>query len=254
MRTITINDIKFDIPTSWEDVISSGNYLPFMSILVRDEPQALKHLELFKIYSGFDKKQKDLGLTDRGFDQLAEQLLLSVFPHFDFLYDPDEIFINNPIPSFIHDGVEYVGPTAKLNNQTGYQWERTHHMQVLFDSSKDKNLLEQMVLTNYISKEAPVEQTPLPGDIIYGILLWYGKCEKWWSQSFPWLFPSFDPEEDQGFKSKPTGREIKDMIFKLSGSKLTSDWDVVRSRSRQDIIYALDEMEKERERIEAQQD
>ena len=250
MNEIRINDHVFYLPSKWEDIIDNSKYLAFIKVLISEQPDAVKHLQLFSIYSGFHPDK--LGLTESGIAQLGDQLVMNVFPLFNFLYDPSVIFVKNPIPSFVHDGVEYVGPVAKLSNQTGFQWEKTHHLQVRYDKSQDPLLLEEMIYTNYHAESRPAIRTPLPPDLVYGISLWYGKCEKWWSSQFPWLFPSDGPTEMPGFKLAPTGREVKDMLFKLSGSKLNADWDVVRSRSRQEIIYALDELEKERERIESQ--
>jgi|GEM_PF-4145523 len=250
MRIININDIPYKLPDSWEEIITGGHYMAAVRMITGTDPMPIRQYELFKTLTGFDPVPH--GLTALGEQQLSEHLVASVLPCFDFMFDSERLFVINPIPFFEHDGVRYTGPSAKLNNQTGFQWEKTHHLQVMHDGSKDIKLLEQIVYTNYTCETRPAETTPLPEDLIYGIMLWYGKCEKWWSAKFPWLFPAADPEEIPTGNAPATGREVKDLLFRLAGGKLNADWDIVRSRTRQDIIYALDEMEKERERIESQ--
>ena len=249
MRSININDIPYELPTTWQEVIDNGHYMDVVRMLSGTDDEGLRKYELFKAITGFDPLVLDL--TETGRLQLSEHMVMSILPCFDFIYDPEQVFIKNPIPTFEHDGVTYHGPDTALNNQTGLQWEKSHQFQVLHDRSKDIRHLHQLVYTNYTASKEPEAITPLPDDLVYGICLWYGKCEKWWSQIYPWLFPSGDDTEEMpGTIAPPSGREIKDMLFKLAGSKLNADWDIVRSRSRQDIIFALDEMEKERERIE----
>ena len=250
MRIININDIRYELPESWQEIIDSGHYMDVVRMLSGTEDEGLRKYELFKALTGFDPSV--LNLTDTGQEQLSEHLVMTVFGCLDFLYDPELVFIKNPIPSFEHDGVTYHGPDTALNNQTGFQWEKSHQFQVLHDRTKDIRHLQQLVYTNYIPAEAPKEMTALPDNLVYAICLWYGKCEKWWTQGeYAWLFPT---DDDAGEIPKsiiaPSGREIKDMLFKLAGSKLNADWDIVRGRTRQDIIFALDEMEKERERLE----
>lgn len=250
MLTININDVPFNLPESWDEIINTGKYLQVIEHIITIEEAPLRLYEIFKTLTGFDVNKIDM--NDNGRDQLSAQLICNVLPKLNFIFDEEVLFVKNPIPSFTHDGIVYTGPSDRLNSQTGFQWEITHHLQVIFAHSQDTAILEKIVLVNYTAENKPENATPLPQALIFGIYLWYGKCEKWWGLKYPWLFPDPD-EKDITTPSEPTsGREIKEMLFKLAGSKLNADYDIVRARTRPDILFALDEMEKERERLEAQ--
>jgi len=250
MLTININDVPFQMPENWQEIISTGKYLDVIEHIITIEDAPLRLYEIFKTLTGFNVNK--IEMTENGRIQLSSELVATILPKLSFIFDEEELFVKNPIPTFTHDGVVYTGPSDRLNNQTGFQWEITHHLQVMYAQTQDSALLEKIVYANYTADRKPEQYTALPPSLVYGIYLWYGKCEKWWGRQYPWLFPDPDDIDITRPAEPTTGREIKEMLFKLAGSKLNADYDIVRARTRPDILFALDEMEKERERIEAQ--
>jgi hypothetical protein len=239
MLTIHINDHPYSLPETWEEIIESGQYRQLVEQLHIEQVQLLRLSNIFSILTGFDIKALDI--SERGIEDLGLNMVEQVFPRMMFIFDRDVVFTASPIPSFEHEGVTYTGPSDKLNNQTGHQWERSHHLQVQFLQSQDVRTLEKLVYVNYLPDVRGASSlVPLPDDLVYAIYLWYSKCERWWQLRFAWLFPEEDPEEEGMKKPAPaTGMEVRDIIFDLAGNNI-AEWDAVRSRTRADIIYAWD--------------
>lgn len=255
MVQVNINDRPYLLPTSWEEVIEKGKYFDVIELIIRDAPLAERYVDLFKTLTGFTSS--GLNLTDLGREQLAGHILMEVSKEMDFLFDPDQIILTNPLPDFVHNGVKYTGLEYKLNNQTGKQWCDSHLMQVQYDKTKDFSNLIALMEINYTAT-VPIDFSELSPTLIWGFYIFYTKADLWWQERFKCVFggdsdDDEDEEDDLPKKKKKqfipaTGREVKEILFEMAGNKLDDAWDKIQLRTRQDLFFALAELDKKRKK------
>lgn len=239
MFRININDTIYSLPSTWEEIIDCGHYLDVVRELMPEADISVRNLNIFRKLTGFN--MSGMGITNEGISQLSTALVTDVFPLLDYIYDSELIFTANPLREITIGETIYTGPLDKLRNQTGESWMISYHCQIQYSKAHDLTKLYPLVAQNYGCTIAEV--AALDPAIVYGIYVWYCKCELWWQDMYEWLFPEPDGEK----KGKPaTGLEIKEMIMELAGNSLGPDWDVVKMRTREDIIWMLDRLEDKR--------
>lgn len=257
MLQVNINDNPYHLPTSWEEIIASGKYFDVIEHLISETPAEEKLFLIFKALTGFSVD--GLKLTALGKEQLASHLLMEVFQELEYVFDPSQIIITNPLPSFVHNGKTYVGLENKLNNQTGKQWCDSHLMQVQFDKTKDFSNLVALMEINY-STAGVVDFSDVSPIIVWGFFIFYTRADLWWQQRFKCVFSidDMDEEDEEEDEPKPkkvkqtqvpaTGREVKEILFEMAGNKLDDAWDKVQLRTRQDLFFALSELDRKRKK------
>lgn len=78
----------------------------------------------------------------------------------------------------------------------------------------------------------------------------------WWAKNFPELYGSAEEEEPEDpryprKKKELTGHELRHLITSLAEDKIGADYDVVRARHRQDLVFHLQHLEEKRRAAEA---
>lgn len=279
--------IEILLPADWSEIIKSGKYREVIKLLNTPfESEAHARFEMMKLLTGMNGFDlgKQLGAgNSKQRNKVAELISIEdamevaekVFPAMDFIFGNEKFFVN-PFPTFKHKGITYQGPdSGRLSDQTGEEWMVSHQQLWLYSQIQDVSTsfgsaqddspmkhLRMMVAANYHRvmdgkrssfSEAQLDQDAealkdLPDEIVLGIVMWYNHADAWWADNFAWLFTS---EGKQGMPTEePDGKEIRHLLFDLSGNKIDDAWDVILKRSRQDIIYALDRLEQRREEME----
>lgn len=278
MIELQINDKKsFALPENWGEIIKMGKMVPLVEALLLSEPIEVNKMRVLSLLcdgfngyaigklSGAGNKKERINLSKEIDDFLAAQIIDIVFPCLDFIYSAEH-FYEQPFPTIKIDGIEYKALSDKLTNQSGEQWSIAYHAQVLFMKSNNVEHLRAMMAASYLPLENNV-CLPFSESLFDKILdafksisiaelqafyMWYIHADRWWMEKFPWIFPSSDDDEDispSDLKNND-GMNIRNIIYELSGGKPNADWDVVKRRSRQDIIYALDRLEDKRIELE----
>jgi hypothetical protein len=270
--------IELILPDNMGEIIKAGKYAAMIKLLNTPYPnEAAARFEMLKMLTGMNGY--DLGVqlgagNTKGRKRLAEnisdedamEIIEQVFPALDFIFGNEKFYIN-PFPQFEHKGITYAGPSSgRLSDQTGEEWMVSHQQHFLYTATAEEGAepdiqyLRMVVAANYhrvldgkrtsFSEETLVEDAEafkdLPEEIIKGIVVWYNHANAWWAENFEWLFGG----EEKDTAQQADGKEIRHLLFELSGNKLDSAWDVLCKRSRQDIVYALDRLEKRREEME----
>jgi hypothetical protein len=276
MIGIELNDSGkvFPLHENWNEIIDAGLYNDVIAVLHKAEPLDINKMNMLQVlcpdFNGFTigkmlgagSKAERQKLSDFFNDGLASQIIDAVFPILNFMYDGHE-FYKNPYPMLKHNGVVYKSPMERLVNQSGWQWEISHHAQVRYIETQDMNALADLVAANFVPEgeqfsEEVMDQTKsafatLSPVVMLGFYLWYCHADHWWAKQFPWLFPSDDDDEEQSVKQrKPADpMAVRDIIFALADGKADKSWDEVKARSRQDLIYIMDKLEDKRLEAEA---
>lgn len=262
--------IEFALPANMEEIIAAGKYLPVVEVLntvYKNQSEARwAMLQTLTGLTGFDLGKQLGAPTPASRTAAAEnidwydamEIADNVFPAMDFIFD-NEPFLTNPIKQFTHNGILYEGPDDKLLNQTGAEWKISHHAQVLYTKTNDEKHLRTMLAANWhpvvtgnrcMLCEDAMEQKQfdtLPVEIVRGFYLWYLHCEKFWNDKFELLYINADTE------SKPAkGKEVWDLMFELSGNSLGVNYDIVQTRTRQEVFMGLEKLEKTRQELERQ--
>lgn len=276
MIEVALNDtLSFSLPENWAEVIHAGKMIPVVETLLLKEDLARNKLRMLSVLcpelngytigklSKAGNSQKRKALADGMSDFLSAQIVDLLFPCLDYIYAAED-FYENPLPKIAVNGVEYIALEEKLINQTGEQWSIAYHAQVLYSQSQDHKHLRSLMAVSYMrivdGVSVPFSDSEFTQTLnafsslsiaeLTAFYMWYLHADRWWMDKFPWLFPQ-DDETDTAPSSTPNdGLNIRNMVYELSGGKPTADWDVVKKRTRQDIIFALDRLEDKRIEME----
>lgn len=263
-------DVELTLPANWSEIIKAGKYAAVARVLngnYDDEAQQrlailfaltdMTPVEFGKLLGKSGMILEDLSQLNLD-DFFAAEVLQNVFPALDFIFDGTP-FYENPLPRFTHKGIEYAGPGTRLHDQSGEEWMISQQAQVLYRQGKDMMHLRLLLAANYhrvadgqrtaldenLMLQDAEDFATLSEEILYGIMLWYNHCDNWWYDKFIHLFPQGDDNEALD------GKEVRNIIFELSGNKIDQSWDVVKKRSRQDLFYTLDRLDQRKEAMKA---
>lgn len=279
LQIIRFNKKSFSLPETWEEIIKMGKMVPLVeALLLTEDINANKMRVLSILCNGFDgytlgklsgagNKKERIDLAKEIDDFLAAQIIDLIFPCLDFIYSAEHFYVQ-PIPSITINGKEYKSLSDKLVNQSGEQWSIAYHAQVLFMKSNNVEHLRAMMAASYLPVKKGVA-LPFSEELFDEILeafkivsiaelqafyMWYIHADRWWMEKFPWIFPDADDEAETtpAELKNNDGMNIRNIIYELAGGKPNADWDIVKKRTRQDIIYALDRLEDKRIEMEKQ--
>lgn len=262
--------IEVALPADMHEIISAGKYPDMIRVLSNTyKNQATARLAMLQALTGFNgfdlgielgaPRPVDRNRSAESIDEYdAAEITDKLFPELDFIFN-NEPFYTNPIKQFTHNGIRYEGPDDKLLNQTGVEWTISHHAQIMYQNTQEEKHLQTIIAANYHEvidgtrsalDETAMDKkgfTALPPEIVRGIYIWYLHCEAWWNAKYVKLYLL----DDKG--SKPAkGKEVWDLIFELSGCQLGTNYDMVQTRTRQQIYLALDKLEQKRIAAEEQ--
>jgi len=261
--------MEIKLPANWTEIIDSGKYLQVIKILQTPAPD-VEHVKsaLFIALTGYNVSTELNGVplenTSISELMLAATLIDEVFPMLEFITGR-VAFYKNPLRVIEHEGKKYIGPDDRLVNQTGEEWSLSHHAEHLYTVTRDKQHIIALLAANWhlgisinpdnpdalirtqyseSSHEKAMEAfVSLPDEVLFGAFLWYQHADEWWSKKFPELFGA----NEEGPAIKPSGFEVRNIIFELAGNKLDDAWDKLQTRRREDIIYALQRLEARRD-------
>lgn len=275
MIELSIDDKKsFSLPENWKEVIDAGKMVPVVEALLIAEPIERNKLRVLSIlcdgFNGYtlgqaggagNKKQRKK-LSEKISLQFIQGIVDQVFPVLDFIYTASH-FYTNPLPIIKIGNKEFKCCEERLANQTGEQWQIAFHAHTLFAQTNDEKHLRALMACSYVpivnSKPIPFsgenfgttlsEFGSLSPSVLNTFFMWYIHADRWWMEKFPWLFPEGEKEEEAKV-SVNDGLSIRNIIYQLAGNRPTSEWDTVKKRTRQEIVYALDRLEEERLELE----
>jgi hypothetical protein len=249
--------MDFKLPADWDEIISGDAYQAVIRTLLKEYPdKESAYVAMFKVLTETNL-ENDIPLGDSaGQLAVAMQIKEEIFPMLDFIFDRKP-FYTQPIPSFKHLDNYYKGPEKYLANQTGAEWAISHHAMFLFNKTNNVSYLRTLIAANY-HQMANGERTDfdektfekdmeafkgLPDWLLHGFALWYNHADEFWMIKYPDVFES----EGEVPAQKPDGTEVRKILFELAGNSLGEAWDKVQQRNRQDLMFALDRLEKRRQ-------
>lgn len=275
MIEIALNDkISLLLPENWSEVIHAGKMIAVVETLLLKEDIATNKLRMLTVLcpalngytmgklSNAGNSKKRAKLADGMSNFLSAQIIDLLFPCLDYIYSAEQ-FYEHPLPKITIDGTDYISLENKLINQTGDQWSIAYHAQSMYSQTENEAHLRALMASSYLRlhdgmavpfSEQELELTlkafgSLSSAELQAFYMWYIHADKWWMDKFPWIFPAPD-DEDAPSTAPNNGLNIRNMVYELSGGKPTADWDVVKKRTRQDIIFALDRLEDKRIEME----
>ena len=266
---------SYSLPENWQEVINAGKMVQLVEALLIAEPIERNKLRVLSIlcegFNGYElgkaagagNKKERKKLSDKISLQFVQGIVDQVFPVLDFIYTSAH-FYTNPLPIVKIGDKEYKCCEERLVNQTGEQWQIAFHAQTLFSATNDERHLRALMASCFVPviNGKPIqfsdenftttlsEFESLSIAQLNTFLMWYIHADRWWMEKFPWLFPEGEEKEENEPVSENDGLTIRNIIYQLAGNRPTSEWDTVKKRTRQEIVYALDRLEEERLELE----
>lgn len=267
MIEILINDKnKLKLPESWAEIIQLNKYNQVIACLYKDHAtDEAQRIELFTILTGFDGYRlgkilksatpaERMSKADEINFAFAMELKEKIFPQLDYIFAGPLVC---PYPTLQINNTLLKAPGERIYDQTGHEMMLSHFSMTHYAESAHASHMNMLIAINYhiaidgkrqkFNEELLDEIYKLIETVDFetkiGIYHWLCKCDEWWYEHYKHLF---DGDE---LTITPTMEEQADtwrkLLLKLADNKMGADYDRVIARTRQDLFFLLDELDKE---------
>jgi hypothetical protein len=194
---------------------------------------------------------------------LMLELQEEVFPFMKFLFDDKKLCTTNHLIEFEHEGVVYAGPAAKLLNVTGAEMEVSEYCYAAY-IAQNRSRKQEISLLATLWRESKEDAlngdfrepfnehsidarerafSTLPDEMVTAMRVFYEHCMRMWIGRYPKVFKKGSDNE------KPDPMAWRKLNRAIAGEKRGSVKEV-QALKVSDIFFELNEMEKERKRME----
>ncbi|MCW3127214.1 MAG: hypothetical protein JWO03_2872 [Bacteroidetes bacterium] len=257
MLTVNLGNQTFAVPTSWNEVIRSGRYLEVIQILAFSpagdtEGNRADILErIMRLYA--DGALEATDVAPGHVPSAAMMLIDECYPALAFIFD--DYCIDPPMAKIRHKGITYTSKGPRMLPMTGREMEDCAWAYAEWIKTGDIVMLDNIIAHLYRPKWIWMRHWPfrtmakknlaeLPSMTKLGIKFWYESTEAWWKFMYRSLY-----EGDSASQRAPDSLAVSRIIRAIAGPK-RGDVDKVRTLDRDEIMFELAELEREREEAE----